>query len=330
MKKISIIIPNYNNENYIEQCIYSILNQTMKDFEIIIVDDGSEDNSIKKIKSLMKKNKKIKLIKQFNQNASIARNKGIEIATGEYILFIDADDFLYEKDTLLKMITKIKNNDLLLSNYKIIDEFNNFIDCYNVSNDITKNSNNNIEKYAFVSAVPTNKLFKTNIIHNNNIYFDNVDIGQDLNFYLKYLACSERVVVTKDYSYCYRRNPNGITRKINYNLLDIVKSIECVKKFYKNNEKGNENIIDAVAFINYTTQMNKLENYVNKSDKYFIYRYFEYFIKKLKFDNKYINLNSKLKKAIKSYHIKKFFKIIFLSKYYSNVKTLVLKIRKKF
>lgn len=320
MTKLSIVIPNYNNEKYIELCINSILNQTFNNYEIIIIDDGSNDKSIEIIESIIKNKKNIKLIKQYNQNASIARNKGIEIAKGEYMLFIDGDDFLNDKNTLTNMINKINGNDLLLCNYKIVDENNKFIGSYHVTDEIIKDSNDIIEKYAFISAVPTNKLFKTKIIHDNNIFFDNVDIGQDLNFYLKYLALCKSVIVIDDYSYCYRRNNNGMTRKINYNLLDIVKSVECVRRFYINNNIKKENVINAIGFINYSVQMNKLEKYDQKRDKRFIYNYFKYFIKKLKIEKKYIKTNKKLKKAVKSYKLKKMMKIVFLSKYYKNIK----------
>lgn len=319
MIKLSIIIPNYNNEKYIGLCIKSILNQTFSDYEIIIIDDGSNDKSIEIIESIIKNKNNIKLIKQYNQNASVARNKGIEKAIGEYMLFIDGDDYLNDNDVLNNMVNKINDNDLLICNYKIIDENNEFIDFYHVNNEIIMDGNNIIEKYAFVSAVPTNKLFKTKVIRDNNIYFDNVDIGQDLNFYLKYLAFCRSIVVSEDYSYCYRRNNNGMTRRMSYSFLDIVKSVECIRKFYINNNIENDNVINAIGFINYSVQMSKLEKYNNIEDKKFIYNYFDYFIKKLKIEKKYIKKNKKLNRTIRLYKLKKVMKLLYLSRYYKKI-----------
>lgn len=104
MTKFSIIIPVYNVEKYIEKCLDSIFNQTLKDFEVIVVNDGTKDKSIELIK-----NYDIKIINQKNQGLSAARNRGVKEATGEYLLFLDSDDYL-EKDTLKELNKSFKNN----------------------------------------------------------------------------------------------------------------------------------------------------------------------------------------------------------------------------
>lgn len=104
MPKFSIIIPVYNVEKYIEKCLDSIFNQTLKDFEVIVVNDGTKDKSIELIK-----NYDIKIINQKNQGLSAARNRGVKEATGEYLLFLDSDDYL-EKDTLKELNKSFKNN----------------------------------------------------------------------------------------------------------------------------------------------------------------------------------------------------------------------------
>ena len=87
--KVSIVVPIYNKELYLQECLESIINQTFNDIEIICIDDGSTDNSLKMIKEYAKKDSRIKLIPQQNQGVSIARNNGIKHANGEYILFVD-------------------------------------------------------------------------------------------------------------------------------------------------------------------------------------------------------------------------------------------------
>ncbi|MDR2956728.1 MAG: glycosyltransferase, partial [Coriobacteriales bacterium] len=100
--QISIIIPAFNAEEYIEQCLDSIINQTFKDIEIIVVDDGSTDSTEKIVRRYMATDTRIRIVKQPNMHAGIARNAGKRIAIGKYLLFLDADDF-YELDMLEKM-----------------------------------------------------------------------------------------------------------------------------------------------------------------------------------------------------------------------------------
>ena len=96
MKKVSVIIPVHNSSKYIQECINSVINQTYKNLEIIVIDDKSTDNSVEIIKSI--RDKRIKSIElKENVGAALARNKGIELSTGDYICFLDSDDYWYHK-----------------------------------------------------------------------------------------------------------------------------------------------------------------------------------------------------------------------------------------
>jgi teichuronic acid biosynthesis glycosyltransferase TuaG len=113
--KVSVIIPTYNSEKYLKECLSSVINQTYKNLEIIIVDDKSIDNTIKIIKKI--KDKRIKLIElEKNSGVAIARNKGIEISTGDYICFLDSDDYWY-KEKIEKQLKFIKNKEFIYSEY---------------------------------------------------------------------------------------------------------------------------------------------------------------------------------------------------------------------
>ena len=119
----SIIIPNYNGSKYIKKCLKSIEEQEYKKFEVIIIDDGSTDDSVKIIKEFIRNsNIRIELIEQFNQNAAVARNRGLEIARGKYLYFIDSDDELYDKESLSIITKEIGDNDILIGHYVSIDE----------------------------------------------------------------------------------------------------------------------------------------------------------------------------------------------------------------
>ena len=105
--KVSVIVPVYNVEQYLSDCLESICRQTLKGIEIIVVNDGSTDNSLSIIKSFQQKYSNIKLINKKNGGLSSARNAGIDMAVGEYLFFVDSDDFI-DLDTLEKMYVKAK------------------------------------------------------------------------------------------------------------------------------------------------------------------------------------------------------------------------------
>lgn len=130
MPKISVIVPVYNTEKYIEKCLQSIINQTIQDFEIIVVDDGSTDNSANIIKEIIENNKniQIKYYKKENGGLSDARNYGVKFATGKYISFIDSDDYI-EKN-LFESLEKYINDNIDLIKFKMqtVDEKGNLIE----------------------------------------------------------------------------------------------------------------------------------------------------------------------------------------------------------
>ena len=113
-KMISVIIPVYNAEDYLQECLDSIRKQSLTNIEIICIDDGSTDGSVSVIKNVMKEDFRIQLIEQTNQGAGTARNNGLKNATGKYVAFLDADDFFYDIDALWKMIEQCEKKDFLV------------------------------------------------------------------------------------------------------------------------------------------------------------------------------------------------------------------------
>ena len=128
MVKISVIIPVYNDGEYIQKSIESILNQSLKDIEIICVNDGSTDDSLDILNRISKENDCIKVFNQENQGPAIARNKGIHEAVGEYIGFLDADDFFIDNDALERLydVAKLNNANMVSGNIKLVDSDGNF------------------------------------------------------------------------------------------------------------------------------------------------------------------------------------------------------------
>ena len=123
--KISIIVPIFNGELYLEECLNSLVNQTFNDIEIICVNDGSTDNSMKILEDFQKKDSRIEIISQPNQGVSIARNNGVNQANGEYVLFVDSDDWL-DLDACAELYSNAVSNDsdIVLFNSVIENESN--------------------------------------------------------------------------------------------------------------------------------------------------------------------------------------------------------------
>ena len=124
MYKISVIIPVFNSSLYLDHCLSTVVNQTLKDIEIILIDDGSTDNSLSIIKGYAKKYSNIKYISKANEGQAIARNLGIQMASGEFIAFVDSDDYI-ELDMLEELynIAKLKSSDIVVCDY--VEEYSN-------------------------------------------------------------------------------------------------------------------------------------------------------------------------------------------------------------
>ena len=119
--KISIIIPAYNVEAYIEKCINSVINQTYDDIEVIIINDGSTDNTAEIIEKYSKIDNRIKIVNKYNSGVSDSRNVGIEMFTGDYVFFLDSDDWV-EKDYIIKAVDVLEKNNIdILFNGWVID-----------------------------------------------------------------------------------------------------------------------------------------------------------------------------------------------------------------
>lgn len=210
MKKISIIIPVYNAEDYIEKCLFSIKKQTYNNYEIIIIDDGSKDNSLKKCEQFKydNKNMSIKIVSQNNEGPSNARNNGIEKANGEYIMFVDADDYL-DENILKNMLESFEPNVMVRSNYKTFTQ-----------NKIFENSREfgKIATNDFICKILDNSfpgcvwgcLFETKIIKEMK-FSTKLHFLEDTLFLIEYLEKVKYVkFIEENYYYCLA-NGNSIT-----------------------------------------------------------------------------------------------------------------------
>lgn len=201
--KISIIVPIYNAEKTINRCIDSVLKQTYTNFELIIINDGSLDKSDKICENYARKDSRIQVIHKKNGGVSSARNIGINLTTGEYITFIDSDDYILEH--FLEHLISVKA-DLVVSGFKDMPHPNGnetyLPDALYKNNDITTFLNREIDSMLFKS--PWGKLFKTDLIRKNNLSFDeNISFGEDSVFMLQYLCLCTSIAITSHTDYRY-------------------------------------------------------------------------------------------------------------------------------
>ena len=202
---ISVIVPIYNAEGLLPRCIDSILNQTYQDFELLLVDDGSQDGSSSICERYCKEDNRVRYYRQANQGVSVARNKGLEMAQGEYISFVDADDFV--DNGFLKAFAEAlrdENTDICIQGYNCM-EFGNCVMPYShvtERDDIFRKSMTLNDRHLL--GYVWNKLFRKDIIRNNHIQFNPiVTLREDLLFVMQYLLYCNDMVVLSDVWYYY-------------------------------------------------------------------------------------------------------------------------------
>lgn len=234
MVDLSIIIPVYNVEKYIEECIESVLNQNLDSFEVIIVNDGSTDKSMERIKKFL--DNRFIIINQKNLGLSSARNTGLKNAKGKYILFLDSDDKL-KKNTLNELVSNIKrdNLDILLCNHKKFDE--KYVVENKRCNEIIKS--NIMNGFEMLKLQLKNRnycvqvwddIYNTNFLISNNLLFKEGIIYEDEEFMTRVLLKAKKVKYENNSFYLYRQRMNSITKKAvsekNYkSLLEVIKSL---------------------------------------------------------------------------------------------------------
>ena len=322
---ISVIIPVYKVEDYLEKCINSVINQTYTNLEIILVDDGSTDDSPKICDEYAKKDNRIKVIHKENGGLSDARNKGIEIASGEYIGFVDSDDWILPNMYEVLLRNLIKNNadisvcNLIRSKDDIKDIKNKKIKIkvYNQEkylNKFFKINSQTCEYYAW------NKLYKKNIIE-KNMYPVGLT-SEDVVGTYKAILNANIIVKTSEILYIYRINDNGITGKFSNKDYDLLKIWDMVVEITKERDKEEylDNSILNRKRINFTLLYRMGLEFSNNELK--LNKIAKQLLLELKKDEKFL-LSSKIKFS------RKMMIFFFCRNYYLYINILKLIIKKK-
>lgn len=235
---ISVIIPVYNAQDGIKRCVDSLLNQSFKNFEIILLNDGSKDNSLNILKEYELKYSFVRVIDKQNEGVAVTRNKGILLAEGDYTMFMDNDDFVDSDyiETFYQAIHE-KKLDLVIGGYKRVNQDNQII----FSQDIQQS-----EWSKYIIMAPWAKIYRTEFLKTNNLEFFDYSIGEDIIFNLAAYKTTDKIGLLdyKGYNWYYNNqsisntSQRGFSPKIDIlvlfsKILDLGKPSELVVYYLK-------------------------------------------------------------------------------------------------
>lgn len=262
---VSVIIPIYNVEDYLRDCLDSILAQTYEDFEAILVDDGSTDSSGNICDAYAEKEPRIKVIHKKNGGLSSARNAGIDIAKGEFIAFVDSDDAVHPDylNTMVELAEK-HSSDLVACGFVtgeacVWEESDDALDI-RIGREILNRVNDN----DVVVTVAWNKLYSRKFFDEYKLRYPEGKIHEDMFLTPQILYRSNKMVITDQKLYFYRQRPNSImTAKFSLKQLDILEAIEFRIDFFKANGYKE---LTYTEYENYIRKLRQLYLKMKKSD----------------------------------------------------------------
>lgn len=283
--KVSVIIPVYNSQKYLSRCIHSIINQTYTNLEIIIIDDGSSDGSSDLIRILSEEDSRIIVKKIKNSGVSHARNVGLECSTGEYVCFIDSDDWI-DKHMIehMYLLQRKKAADIVQCSFGIIYEKNSTKKIYKEKECIGKNqvllelANGNLANSV------CNKIFCRKII-NNNFFNEDLAIGEDFDFMYRCCLNAKKIYIDSHIYYFYFQRENSVMHKsIDEKIFQPIKILDMQMEDNKKNPKVYKAFrvrkvylcMDIILKIlnsgKYSNQLDSLINFVRKNGGCILFR----------------------------------------------------------
>jgi glycosyltransferase involved in cell wall biosynthesis len=248
---VSIIIPVYNVDKYLDECLHSVIKQTYKNIEIILVDDGSTDKSGKICDEYTEVDSRIKLIHKTNEGVSVARNTGIELSTGEWIMFVDADDWI-ETDIVEKLLESIKiyNADICYCNYYIVEKNRQILRNFEGNNQ-NEHINFNPKFYRQAFASVYSKLYRRSLLINKDVRFiKNLKVNEDIVFNLHVFDFNPKVCYCDAVLYHYRMSASSVTHAFDFKAMGTLATV--VKEYEKYIlQKDNEMTDDKKRLVSY-------------------------------------------------------------------------------
>ena len=236
---VSVIIPVYRTEQYLKQCVDSVLSQTYREIEIVLVDDGSPDKSGMICDEYAKNDSRVKVIHKENGGSSSARNAGLYVAQGEYVLFLDSDDYYLNTNCIELLVNKARNEKcdiVLFQSLNAYVEKNKFIDNEGAYDLEAINGKNRNEIFYYLVknnkavATPVNKLIESKIIQERDIYFREGITGEDIDWAVRLFVAAKKIVAVNEMVYVYRKeNVNSVTHNVSKKSInDFLETIKVV------------------------------------------------------------------------------------------------------
>ena len=282
---ISVIIPVYNAQDGIKRCVDSLLKQSFKNFEIILLNDGSKDNSLNILKEYELKYSFVRVIDKQNEGVAVTRNKGLLLAEGDYTMFMDNDDFV-DSDYLETFYQAIheKKLDLVIGGYKRVNQDNQII----FSQDIQQS-----EWSKYIIMAPWAKIYRTEFLKTNNLEFFDYGIGEDIIFNLAAYKITDKIGLLDYKGYNWYYNNQSVS---NTSQRGFSPKIDILVLFSKILELGNPSGLEVYYLKRYYVWY-LLFSGRTSSDQEFIHQYIR--IKKWLKENKLISTISPLSKKVK-------------------------------
>lgn len=276
---VSIIVPIYNGEKKIVRCVESLINQTLKDIEILLINDGSTDNSLEIIKNLQSKNDRIRVIDKENSGVSETRNLGIIESKGEFLGFVDIDDYvdecMYEKlyleaisnksDMVICRYAKDVNGSINEEKFYGIEPTED-IKSFFVLNMIGAKDEKQFNQELYIMGSVWRAIYLRKNIINNNIMFDNnLSYAEDLIFNLKYISISQKISIVDEVLYFYDMSLNQLSRGYRSNLIDTIKEILIYIENLEFNSSSNLKIYERMNYAYFRYFITAFRNAINGS-----------------------------------------------------------------
>ncbi|MEK8215865.1 glycosyltransferase family 2 protein [Paenibacillus sp. FSL L8-0463] len=306
---LSIVIPTYNLGNLIKGTLDSLVKQSVKNFEVVIIDDGSTDKTVNFVEEY-KSDLNLKIISQENSGVSFARNRGIEEASGEYILFLDGDDYVSEK--LVERINSNKDHlaDVICWEFNLVDGEHRVLEKYSekfkkVPEVMTGSAvlNNILVQHSLWICTGSAAYRKDLLLENNILYTLGCANGEDQEFTFKILSLSSKVFFIHEVLFYYVVRKGSLSNSYNINRFDVINAIKRIGHFLeefgkKSLSQETEVLMGEHIIINYINNLDSCLASINEND-----RYTRKTIKKLlnSIDTKYPGLNNEVFKIMKNF-----------------------------
>jgi glycosyltransferase involved in cell wall biosynthesis len=235
-----VVIPAYNAQEYLAKCLESVLNQTFRDFEVILINDGSSDRTEEICLAYASRDSRIRYYSQVNQGVSVTRNKGLGYALGDYLVFVDSDDWV-ESDYIDRLASSIGNSDLVICGVRLIPGG----ECRFAQRQVSASSfftdflRYRTDRYAnYYLHTLWNKIFRTEVIRKGQLRFrSDISICEDYIFILQYLSLCESISFINHVLYNYRYVSSSLTSAVRANTYsDVVFSCDYTKNYVEENE----------------------------------------------------------------------------------------------